>query len=210
MNFELTGCQNTRYIYSWKSVGRNFKITVLNMFSLSYELLSVIFELTGRQNTRDMFLRIFGRKSLKSSFEQVSDELWGSKYDFWSHTVTKYTIIYVFEETVEKSLKSSFWQVSDELWVSKYDFWTHWVPKYKIHVFEENVGRNFKITVLNRFPLSYELLSVIFQLTGRQNTRDMFLRIFGRNILKPSFEQVSDDYELLSMIFELAWCQNEI
>ncbi len=89
---------------------------------MSYELLSLIFELTGCENTRYMFLRIFGGKNFKSSFEQVSDEVWASKYDFWSQTVQKYNVLYVFEETVEKSLKSSFGQVSDELWASKYAF----------------------------------------------------------------------------------------
>ncbi len=36
---------------------------------------------------------------LKSSFEQVPDELWASKCNCGSQTVPKYNIIYVFEET---------------------------------------------------------------------------------------------------------------
>ncbi len=71
---------------------------------MSYEFLSMIFEFTGCQNKRYMFLMIFGGKFLKSSFEQVSDELSASKYDFWSRIGLKYNIIYVFEETVEKCL----------------------------------------------------------------------------------------------------------
>ncbi len=133
----------------------------MDRFPKSYELLSMIFELTG----------LGCRK-----------------------------IVYVF---LRKSIRIFFGQVSDELWGSKYEFWTHRVPKYKIHVCEEKVGRNFKITVLNSFPLTYELLRIIFELTGSQNTRAMFLRIFGGKNLKSSFEQVSDElrasqYDFLS------------
>ncbi len=113
---------------------------------MSYELLSMIFELTGCHNIRYIILPIFEGKNLKSSFEEVSDELWASNYDFWTRTVPKYNIIYVFEETVEKSLKSSFGQVSDEL-----------------------------------------CASMIFELTGCQNTRYMFLRIFWREKFKIKF-----------------------
>ncbi len=91
-----------------------------------------------------MSLKIFRGKILKSSFEQVSDELYASKYDFWSLGVPKYNIICIFEKTIQNGLKFCLGQVSDELWASKYDFWTHWVPKHKIQDCEDIWRKNLK------------------------------------------------------------------
>ncbi len=84
------------------------------------------------------------RKNLELSFVLIFNELWASKYDFWTQWVPKY-MIHRLSIFGGKNLKSSFEHVCDELWPSKYDFWSQTVPKYNIiYVFEETVEKSLK------------------------------------------------------------------
>ncbi len=63
-------------------------------------------------------------------------------------------------------------------------FDARWENKIKF-IFEEIVKKINQI--LDRFPMCYDIVTMIFELTRCQNTRYMFLRIFGGKNFKIKF-----------------------